>query len=182
MPNGGWWNHLQSKPEAFHLGRKDQLQIGAAALFDVGLRTAAASVVLATSARRALKVGEVLRDVQDASMYAKLLDEGRALELYPHPPRDLVFDELTARLTYFRPTAGRCVDLAWRAPFCPYNTRLRERYLAHTSNLVARARYWRHEGLLVQPSSWCMVLRPTHTGSTSTSFKCAGSTKSLAST
>lgn len=146
VPNKGWWNHLQPTPEAFRLSPVDQLQIGAAALFDVCLRTAAASVVVATSAKRALNVAELVRDVQDASMYAKLLDDGRALELYPQPPRNIVFDERTPKSSYFRPDAGECVDLAWRTPFLTYNPRLRERYLAHTNNQVARARYWRHDG------------------------------------
>jgi pimeloyl-ACP methyl ester carboxylesterase len=145
-----WWHHLQTnfhrRPEPFQLGRREQLQIGAVALFDVGLRTAVASVVAATSVGRALRIGEVLQDVEDSGMYTKLLDAGRARELYPQPGSRAVFHERTPRIPYFRPTRGRCVDLVWRSEFRPFNARLHERYLAHTENLEARARYWRHDG------------------------------------
>src|SRR5690606_28353855 len=132
------WKYLQANfhriPEPFRLGCREQLEVGAVAMFDVGLRTAAASVVAATSLGRSIRVAKVVRDVDDARMYAKLLDEGRALELYPYPAENLSLREREARSPFYRPTAGRCVDLAWQSRFEPYNPRIRDRYLAHAEN------------------------------------------------
>ncbi len=146
IPNGEWWHHLRNQPEAFQLEAVDYLKVGAAALFDVGLRTAAASVVLAASARRVLQVADVIRDLDDAEKYAALVDAGRAQELYQPPPREVLFHEQRPHSHHYRPREGRCVDLAWQVPFTPHTPRIRERYLAHKRNLIARARYWRHEG------------------------------------
>ena len=146
VPNGEWWHHLQSQPEEFRLGPTQQLRVGAAALFDVGLRTAAASVVVATSARRVLNVADLVRDLDDAEQLARLLDSGRGRELYQPPPREVLFRESPPHSPHYRPLGGRCVDLAWQVPFTPYTPRIRERYLAQGRNLVARARYWRHHG------------------------------------
>jgi pimeloyl-ACP methyl ester carboxylesterase len=149
-PVEAWWRALQPNfyraQEPFLLARKEQLQIGAVAMLDVGLRTAVASVLAASSVGRALKMSEVRRDIEESQMYARLLDEGRALELYPHPAPNLAFHERAPRPPYYRPTAGRCVDLAWESQFTPYAPSIRQRYLSHTENLVARARYFRHDG------------------------------------
>lgn len=146
IPNREWWRHLQRKPEEFHLRPAQQLRIGAAALFDVGLRTAAASVVLATSVRRALDVVDLVRDLDDAEKYAELMAANRAEELYQEPPREVLVHESRPHSAHYVPRAGRCVDLAWQVPFQPYTPRIRERYLSHQKNLVARARYFRHDG------------------------------------
>lgn len=150
MPEGEWWKYLQVDfhriPAPFRLAWREQLQVGAVAMFDVGLRTAAASVVAVTSLGRAVRVDKVIQDLEDARMYAQLLDEGRALELYPQPAGELDVREKEARDPCFRPTAGRCVNLAWPSRFEPYNRRLRDRYVAHAENLVAYARYFRHDG------------------------------------
>jgi pimeloyl-ACP methyl ester carboxylesterase len=150
LSDGPWWNTLDTEfhrmPEHFQLECRDQLQIGAVAMLDVALRTTAASVVAATSILRTLRVNHVLRDMEDASVYAKLLDTGRALEFYPQPGKNLVFHERVSRSPSFLPEGGKCVDLSWQSQFSPYNPCLGGRYLAHAANLVARARYFRHEG------------------------------------
>lgn len=150
MPSGRWWQNLQSNfyacPEPFTLERKDRFQIGATAMLDAGLRTAAASVLTASGLARAINPVEVWRDLTDARMYMDMFDQERGREFFPQPPRDVVFRERRPRTPHFRPSNGRCVDLVWESHVSPFNPRIRERYLSHTRNCQARARYWRHDG------------------------------------
>ncbi len=151
MPKGRhWWQHLQTnfhrRPESFELGRTDAVRVGATAAFDVGVRTALASLVGATAMPLSFNPLSLKRDFDDAAMYTDLVDAGRGREFFPQPPRDIVFREQRPRTPHFRPKGGRCIDLSYDSPYLPFNPRVRDAYLSHTNNLRGRVRYFRHDG------------------------------------
>lgn len=150
MPKGRWWQYLQTnfhrRPEAFELGRADQVRVGATAAFDVGVRTTLATLMGATALPLAFNPIRLKEDLEDAPLYMDLVDRGKGRDFYPEPPLDVVFREKKPRTLHFSPKDGRCVDLSFDSQFLPYNPRLRERYLAHGKNLRGSVRYFRHDG------------------------------------
>jgi pimeloyl-ACP methyl ester carboxylesterase len=148
--DGFWWDELRpdfaKTEERFELGLVDRLRVGAVSRTDVVLRTLGASAVGAL----ALPVGyhplELLRSLDDLSLYAPLAESGDATRFFARPPRHVPIEKRRARMPLFRPSDGVCEDLRFESPFVPLNARIRNRYLSRRPNRFAHARHWRHDG------------------------------------
>lgn len=143
-----WWDELPADfartEERFELGMADRARVGVVAGADVVLRTLGASLVGAL----ALPVGyhplEMLRSLDDLSLYGPMAESGDATKFFARPPRHVPIQKRRARMPLFRPTDGVCEDLRFESPFVPLNPRIRDRYLAQRPNRFAHARHWRH--------------------------------------
>lgn len=143
-----WWDELPSdfarSEEGFDLALADRMQVGAVAASDVVLRTLGASLVAAL----ALPIGyhplELLRSLDDYTLYGPLAESGDASRFFVRPPRHVPIQKRRARMPLFRPTDGVCEDLRFESPYVPLNPRIRERYLRERPNRFAHARHWRH--------------------------------------
>ena len=147
---GRWWEHLQSnfhaQPEGFELEFVDQVRVRSTAAFDIGLRTAAATLVGTTALPLAFRPRAYLDSVSDAPLYQRMVDEGRGREFFPAAPQGVRFQEKRVWGPSFRPKDGRVVDLEYDSPYQPFNKRIARSYLKHRANLKGRVRYWRHDG------------------------------------
>lgn len=146
-----WWDELPADfartEERFDLAFSDRARVGAVAGADVVLRTLGASLV----GMLALPVGyhplEMLRSLEDQSLYGPMAESGDATRFFSRPPRHVPMLKRRARAPLFRPSdGGVCEDLRFESPFVPLNARIRDRYLAQRPNRFAHARHWRHAG------------------------------------
>lgn len=149
MPKDPWWEHLEpdfyKRPEGFQLGRTDQLRVSATAALDVGLRTAAASLMGGVAFPIGFNPLSLKHAFDDRVLYETLVDTGRGRNFFPQPPKDIPFRHERPRGPHFDPDGGVCEQLVWESPFHPFNPRLTKAYLKHKKNAQATARYWRHK-------------------------------------
>jgi pimeloyl-ACP methyl ester carboxylesterase len=122
------------------------MRIGAVARTDVVLRTLGASAVGALALPMGYHPIELLRSLDDLSLYAPLAESGDATRFFSRPPRRVPIEKRRARMPLFRPSDGVCEDLRFESPFVPLNARIRDRYLSRRPNRFAHARHWRHGG------------------------------------
>ena len=106
-----WWDELPANfartEERFELGFADRARVGVVAGTDVVLRTLGASLVGAL----ALPVGyhplEMLRSLEDLSLYGPMAESGDATQFFSRPPRHVPMLKRRARAPLFRPKIGR---------------------------------------------------------------------------
>jgi pimeloyl-ACP methyl ester carboxylesterase len=115
-----------------------------AALADVGLRTAVASLVTMTVAPLALRPGRLRSESELLEFYADLADDGDATRTFPAPDGPCrVHATPVAPLPLSR-RRGRVELLRFESAFEPLHPEMRDRYARHRHNTTAVAQHWRH--------------------------------------
>lgn len=149
MPEGPWWDHLESnfyeRPEGFDLGVRDLVQVRATAALDVLLRTSMAALLTPLTVPVGYRPNALKQMLDERRIYEPLAESRDPRAFFREPPASIEMTSAKAGLTAFRARGGSCEDLSFESAYVPLNERIRERYLSHRSNAVARARHWRHK-------------------------------------
>ena len=145
---GPWWDRLPEDyhrlPDEFRVDARTRAMVRGTALADLGVRTGLALLVSSTAIPGMLWPGRMRRDMEDRDFYSDFADRDSPHDFFREPASVEEFREKPPEWYHFRPEDGESVSVTFRSPFEPVNSRLRESYLAHERNRVARAQYWRH--------------------------------------
>jgi pimeloyl-ACP methyl ester carboxylesterase len=117
---------------------------GTTATFDVGLRTALASLLTASFAPIALSNRAVLREHEQLAFYATLAEQGDPTAVFAPPPPDVEVRTRAIRPPPFARGVGAVDLLSFESPFVALNPDMREPFAGHRRNRIARAQHWRH--------------------------------------
>lgn len=151
MPEGPWWDHLETnfyeRPEGFELGIRDLVRVRATAAFDVGVRTALATILAPLTVPSGYHPAALAAMFADRKVYEPLAEGGDPSRFFAAPPRGVEVTSSKPRGVYFEPRGGRCRDLCFESAYLPRNPRIRAEYLGHEANRFARGRYWSHDGI-----------------------------------
>ena len=149
MPAGKWWEHLDRdfarRREAFNLAVVDRLRVGAAATFDIMLRTGAATAVTGTALPLGYNALTLWKSSRETAFYGRIAETGDAHEFFKKPP-----DNVRVRVSKgswfprFEPENGACEVVRFESPFLPVNPAQHKSYLRHKANRTAFARILRH--------------------------------------
>jgi pimeloyl-ACP methyl ester carboxylesterase len=143
-----WWEALPldfaREPEPFALAPAERAKVGLTAAADVVLRTLGACLVGSLALPLGYNPVGLYRALRDRRFYADLVAGGDPDRFYVTPPRGVRFVSRRAKMPLFSPDDGVCEDVRFESPFAPVNPRERKRYLRHSRNRFAHARYWRH--------------------------------------
>ena len=150
LERGHWWERLDENfakhPEGFRLAVSDKLQVGAAAAFDVGLRTWVASMVAGTAIPIGYNPLNLKRTVEEGGFYSQIAEIGDASKFFKEPPSGVRVRAKRGRwFPQFEPPDGRCEVIRFDSPFQTVNPSVSKRYLKHSKNRVAYARLLRHK-------------------------------------
>lgn len=144
-----WWEALPenfaSTDEPFALQGGDKLRVASTAVIDVGIRTAAASAVAGLALPLGYHPRELRRALDDVGFYLPMAESGDPTKFFRAPPSSVrVRNSPADWYPRFDPDDGTCETIRFDSPFMPVNPRLHARYLKHTGNRIAHARYWFH--------------------------------------
>ncbi len=135
---------LPDPPEPAPLGPRARLIVAAAAMTDLPVRTALASVMFASGAPWVLS-GDGESEREQLAFYRELAEQGDPGLVFERPPSGVeIYSSDPGRLAFHAP-AGKVSLLKFDSPFRALNPAVRERYSAHTRNGSACAQYWRHD-------------------------------------
>lgn len=150
MPEGPWWEHLESnfweRPEGFELALRDLVRVRATAAFDVAVRTGLASLIAPLTVPVGYHPVALRAMFGERKVYERAAESGDPRRFFAAPPDAIEMTSAEAGWPHFEARGGRCRDLRFESAYVPLNARLRDRYLAHEANRFARARYWSHGG------------------------------------
>lgn len=154
---GYWWEELDRdfarRPEGFDLALLDRLRVGAAASFDVVIRTAGASMISSMAIPLGYNPVELRRTMREADFYAEIAESADAARFFEHPPSGVLVRSKKGRwFPRFEPEDGSCEELTFESPFRPVNPSQRKPYLRHRANQTAHARILRHRGDKPRPT------------------------------
>ncbi len=113
---------------------------------DRALMTPGSAVLVAASLptmARAMRSARRVERTWRYYTYPEFLEDTTAFFQPPPPGVEPVARRV--RATFFRPADGTVADLYVASPFEPVNPRMRSAYLKAEGNMLAHARYWRHE-------------------------------------
>lgn len=153
MPEGAWWEHLESnfadRPEGFELEPRDWFRVSAAAGLDRVLRFYGGSLLSGTlPAGLVPKLGwdglSFQETPADWDVYRELMRSGSPEDFFREPPTGIEVSTYDPRWGFFDPEDGKVEGLKFESPYEPYSDRLRETFDGYDRNRTARARYWRH--------------------------------------
>ncbi len=148
MPEGPWWEHLESnfyeRPEGFELGIRDLVRVRATAAFDIGVRTALATLIAPLTVPTGYRPRALRTMFGEGGLYTSIAESGDPRRFFHAPPRGVEMRRSEPRRPYFRPANGECLGLRFESPYVPLNPRIRDEYLSHQRNRFAYGRYWRH--------------------------------------
>jgi hypothetical protein len=114
------------------------------ALADIGLRTAAATIVAATLAPFAMSRRALAGEAEQLEFYASLAAAGDAAAVFRAPPGDVPMRIRRISALPLLGAAGRIDRLSFQSPFEALNPVARDAYASHRRNAIARAEHWRH--------------------------------------
>ena len=147
-----WWQALEGEfhkqPEGFRLATRDNLQVRTTALFDIGLRTLAATMVGVTAGPTGFNPRKLRRALEQSAFYEGLAASGDPSAFFATPPSNVPIRTRKVRLPTYRPPRGVCEDLVFDSPYIPALPEARAEYLRHRNNATAHARLWRHKDRL----------------------------------
>jgi pimeloyl-ACP methyl ester carboxylesterase len=147
-PGSRWWDELPEdfaeQPEAFQLELMESLQVRAGAAWDYTVRTLAGTAVSALAYPIGFHPIALGRALEDRELIGPMVEARDPDAFFRRPPRAVPIRVKSARMPLFRPQDGACLDLSFASPYVPVNPRIRDSYLRHSANRIARARWWRH--------------------------------------
>lgn len=150
MPEGYWWEHLDTgfakRAEGFEMALADRVSVGAAAAFDLALRSFVSSVVSTTAIPLGFQPLVLREALRDADFYAKFAEDGDASKYFVEPPNGVRVRTQRGRwFPQYEPPDGVCEVVTFDSPFQPVNPRQHSSYLRHKDNRKAFARVLRHK-------------------------------------
>jgi hypothetical protein len=119
--------------------------VDVSALADIGLRTAASTIVATSIAPMALRPHRVRRERRLMAFYADLAAQRDAASSFPAPVGSPEVERRGAGRLAFRFDDGRVEHLRFESPFEAVNPELRDEYAGFRRNRFAHAQHWRHE-------------------------------------
>ncbi len=131
-------------PERDELSLRTRAVVEASALADVGLRTLAASMVMASMAPLAFSRKRLRAERAALDHYAELAGAGDVERSFPAPRGP--YEVRTRRISPLplRGQQGTVELLSFESRFEAVDPARREAYAAHRRNRIARAQHWRH--------------------------------------
>lgn len=133
-------------PSPDDLAWRERFGIHATATADIALRTAAATLVAATTVPQALHPREFRADVARLDFYRELGRAADPREVFPAPDAGIEMQVAGDRRVPRRWRGdGRVRDLRFDSPFVPLHPELRVPYLEHGPNGSAWAQHWTHD-------------------------------------
>lgn len=143
-----WWRELPEDfwrhREEFELELRDVVAVQATAAADRVMCTLGACLLSATVLPVGFRPSKMREAEKDLRVYAPYAKAGNAADFFDTPEKPVRVEIHPAPMPHFVPADGVCEDLVFESPFVPVNPRVREEYLSHGANRMARARYWRH--------------------------------------
>jgi hypothetical protein len=131
------------------LSAGQRLIVDASAMFDIGLRTAIASMVGAALVPTVLGVaagnGQARSDRENLGFYADLAAERDAAKSFPAPTVQPRISSRRANPLAERIAHGDVENIAFASSFEAINPAMRARWRTLTRNNVVRAQHWRHD-------------------------------------
>lgn len=148
MPEQPWWDNLESNfhkfPDDFELDLRTKLLVDSTAYADLGARALAGSLLATLCMPLTFNPLRKFKDQEEIGWYQEMADSADTNQFFQRPAGGVDIRETPPRWFHFQPEDGECRGLAFDSPFQPVNDNLRQRYLRHTRNRVARAQHWRH--------------------------------------
>ncbi|MGH9246867.1 MAG: alpha/beta hydrolase family protein [Acidimicrobiales bacterium] len=132
-------------PDRVRLSCRERLIVSSSAAADIGLRTAAASLVTAVAAPVALSPGRMRQERRNLRFYGELAEAGDAARSFPRPTTAVDVTVGRPDRWAYRPPDGHLELLRFESPFVAQNPELRDRYARFHRNRTAWAQYWRHD-------------------------------------
>ena len=148
-PGRHWWEELDDdfarSSEGFALGSRERFQVRMTAFTDVLLRTGAATAMGALAFPLGYNPWELEQAMADRAFYGPIAESGDRTRFFLEPPKGVrIRSKPGDWFPRFDPEDGYCETLTFDSPFMPVNPAQQKKYLRHTANRVAHARYWRH--------------------------------------
>lgn len=141
-----WWDSL---PEDFHripfeppMRRAHNLKVQSSAAVDIGLRTAAASVVGLAMAPRMIGHG-LTRELESLDFHRRCVDNCAREDIFV-PPRQVEVERHKAPLLAYHPQDIPHSILRFGSPHVALDPALREAYTRHERSHRTVAQYWHH--------------------------------------
>lgn len=153
MPQGLWWEHLESnfadRPEGFELEPRDWFRVNVAAGLDRVLRFYGGSLLTGTLPAGLLPEvgwdGLTFRETPaDWAVYRRAVLEGDPRSFFREPPEGVEVTTYDPRWGFFVPEDGTVEGLKFQSPYEPFHKGMQEAFDGYRNNRTARARYWRH--------------------------------------
>lgn len=149
MPAQPWWDNLEPSfykfPDDFHLDLKSQLMVNSTAAFDIGLRTAASTLVSGLALPMSFAPGNLKRDREQQDFYKNLADQHDTELFFKRPSRNVDVVRGRPGPMAYHPKDGRSYLLHFESPFEAVNPAMRESYAQHKKTHTAWAEYWKHD-------------------------------------
>jgi len=145
-----WWETLDSdfhkSPGKFKLDLKTSLFVKSTAIFDIGLRAIASSVVTLSCPRSLLGFLKQSQHDDDVELYKSIADSKQVDQFFKKPVEKVIIRKSSASWYHFKPEDGECQTLTFESPFQPINSDSTSKYKQHLGNGAACAQHWRHHG------------------------------------
>lgn len=132
-------------PRARDLPLLERLEVDASAAFDLGLRTAASSLVTLTVAPLVLNPSLLRREGANLEFYAELASHHDAAASFPAPASMPEVRRKRAGMLAFHFDDGQIDLLSFDSPYEARNPAMREQWAGYRRNSVACAQYWHHD-------------------------------------
>ncbi|HET8731944.1 MAG TPA: hypothetical protein VFM34_12660 [Moraxellaceae bacterium] len=148
LPEQPWWHNLDPAfhkfPDDFYLDAKTQAMVGATAVVDVGIRTAAATLALGMALPTL--VTRLTEDHAQWGFYKAVATGHDAKQAFPRPRQAVEMRHHRPPVLEYRPPEGSVEVLSFESAFQALNPGMREHYARFRRNRVAWAEHWRHDG------------------------------------
>ncbi|HVX19564.1 MAG TPA: alpha/beta fold hydrolase [Acidimicrobiales bacterium] len=119
--------------------------VAGSAVADIGLRTAAASMVTASIVPLTTNPRRVRRERERLGFYADLATHHDPERSFPRPTARPDVRRAGAGRLHFRFPDGVVERLTFESPFVAVNPELRSEYASFRRNRIAHAQHWRHD-------------------------------------
>jgi hypothetical protein len=146
MPVRRWWEEL---PDELHRRsnatelKKYRKRVALAAAMDVALRSTASAAAAASLAPLLFSSDLMAEELESWTEYQRLVDEGRAAEMFPRPQPDV---EIVEERRWFSLRTGVPRHLlSFQSPYSPANTERAKEFAGYRPNQRAYAQYWTHK-------------------------------------
>ena len=140
LPEQPWWLNLDPAfhkfPDDFYLDAKTQAMVGATAVVDVGIRTAAATLALGMALPTL--AGRLTEDHAQWGFYKAIANARDAAAAFPRPRQAVEMRRHRPPLLEYRPPEGSVEVLSFESAFQALNPGMREHYARFRRNRVAR--------------------------------------------
>ena len=132
-------------PDPSQLGVLSRIVMEGSALSDLGLRTAASTLIAATAIPFGFSPRRLRREREELEFYRELAEWRDPAASFPRPAVEVATKARRVVPLSFRPNDGRVEALHFDSTFVARNPAVRDRYAKFSHNRRAYAQYWRHD-------------------------------------